>query len=38
LQVSDAQRRRVLACQELDTLDRWVRRVVTTASVDELFA
>jgi hypothetical protein len=37
LDVTDAQRERVLACSDLDTLARWHRRAVTVASADALF-
>jgi DNA primase len=35
--VSDAQRERILATSDLETLDRWVRRAATVPSVDALF-
>ena len=35
--VTDAQRERVLACAELDTLRTWVRRAATVTNADELF-
>jgi hypothetical protein len=38
LAVSDEQRERILACADLDLLDRWVRRAATVATTDELFA
>jgi hypothetical protein len=31
-------RERVLACQDSDQLDRWLDRVLTAASLDEVFA
>jgi hypothetical protein len=37
LAVSDAQREHITATTDLLTLDRWVRRAATAASVDELF-
>lgn len=36
--VSDEQRERILACTDLETLDRWLDRAVTASSTDELFA
>ena len=35
LVVSDAQRERILACRDIPTLDRRLRRAVTAAAVDE---
>ncbi|HVH44959.1 MAG TPA: hypothetical protein VM925_21545, partial [Labilithrix sp.] len=35
--VSDAQRAKVLACTDLEVLERWIRKAVTVTSVDELF-
>jgi hypothetical protein len=35
--VADAQRERVLACTDLDTLRTWVRRAATVTGADELF-
>jgi len=37
LAVSDAQRQRALACTDLDTLARWLRRAATASSCDEVF-
>lgn len=37
LAVSDAQRERILATTDLETLDRWVRLAATVSSTDELF-
>ena len=37
LVVSDTQRERILGMTALETLDRWVRRAATVASVDALF-
>ncbi|WP_394821198.1 hypothetical protein [Pendulispora albinea] len=37
IQVPDDARDRILACSDLAVLERWVRRAVTVASVDELF-
>ena len=34
---TDAQRERILACADLDTLRTWVRRAATVTSADELF-
>jgi hypothetical protein len=36
LSVSSEQEKRILACSDLATLDRWIRKVVTVGSVDEL--
>ena len=36
LAVTDAQRARILACDDLGVLDRWVAAVLTAGSVDEL--
>lgn len=38
LSVSTEARERILACADLNVLDGWIRRAVTIASVDELFA
>ena len=38
LPVSDAARARILSCTELATLDGWLLRALTAASVDSLFA
>jgi predicted transposase YdaD len=35
--VTDEQRRRILACTELEVLDRWLRKAVVLSSVEELF-
>ena len=35
LTVTEAQRERVLACRDLDTLDRWLERAVTAMSADD---
>jgi hypothetical protein len=37
LAVSDSQRERILATTDLETLDRWLRRVATITSVEALF-
>jgi hypothetical protein len=37
LAISDAQRERIAATTDLETLDRWVRRAATVSSTDELF-
>ena len=37
LAITDAQRDRIVNCDDLKTLSRWIRRAVTVASVDELF-
>lgn len=37
LAVSDAQRERITATNDLETLDRWVRRAATVSSTDALF-
>ena len=36
IEVSNEDRRRILSCTDLPTLDRWLRRVVTAGSVVEL--
>lgn len=36
--VSPTQRDRILSCTDLAALEQWVRRAVTGASTDELFA
>jgi predicted transposase YdaD len=36
LRVAEDQRRRICACADLATLDRWLDRVLLVASVDEL--
>ena len=36
--VDEPVRARVLACQDSDQLDRWLDRVLTAASLDEVFA
>ncbi len=38
IEIPDAVRARVAACTDLDQLDAWVRRAVTVASADDLFA
>lgn len=38
LAITDEQRKRILACTELETLDRWVRKAATVKTTDELFA
>ncbi|HEX3757393.1 MAG TPA: hypothetical protein VHW23_01745 [Kofleriaceae bacterium] len=38
LAVTDAQQRQILSCTDLPTLDRWLDRVLSVASVDELLA
>ena len=35
---SDAQRERILACKDLPTLERWIERAVTAATLDVIFA
>jgi hypothetical protein len=35
--ISDEQKARVLACTDLATLDRWIRKAATVASAQELF-
>ena len=37
LPVSDDQRKRILACADLETLDRWIRRAATIAAADAVF-
>jgi hypothetical protein len=37
LSLSDEQKKRILGCADITTLDQWIRRAVTTASVDALF-
>jgi hypothetical protein len=37
LEVTEAQRQRVLGCSDLETLARWLRRAVTVASTDAVF-
>jgi len=36
--VSEAQRQEILACRDLDRLDRWLRRAALAASVDEVLS
>jgi len=38
LVVSEAQKTRILACTDLEVLDGWIRKAVTVASADALFA
>lgn len=38
LTVTEQQRERILACTDLDVLERWVRQAATAASTDELFS
>ena len=38
IEVSDAHRKRVLTCSDLNLLRRWVRRAATIGTADELFA
>jgi hypothetical protein len=38
LTVSDAQRARILACTDLDTLTRWIERAVTAETTDAVFS
>jgi predicted transposase/invertase (TIGR01784 family) len=38
LLVSPAQRERILRCQDASTLERWIKRVATLASVDDLWS
>jgi len=35
---TDAERERILACREVTTLERWIKRAVNVAAVAELFA
>ncbi len=35
LSISDAQRTRVLACADLDVLERWIRCAATAATTDD---
>jgi hypothetical protein len=35
--LTDDQRRRVLGCEDLAMLDRWIRRALTVTAADELF-
>ena len=37
LQISDAQRERILGTTDIETLDRWIRRAAMISSVDALF-
>ncbi len=37
IKIGAGQQQRVLACADLDTLDRWIRRAATVAKADELF-
>ena len=36
--LSGEQEKRILSCVDLDVLDRWIRKAVTVASADDLFA
>ncbi|WP_394821639.1 hypothetical protein [Pendulispora albinea] len=36
LPIPDTARARILACTDLDVLNRWIRQAVTATSVDEL--
>jgi hypothetical protein len=36
--VTEGQRQQILECQDLERLNSWVRKAVTLAVVDELFA
>jgi hypothetical protein len=38
IDVSEADRRRITSCDDLDTLGRWFERAITAASVEEVFA
>lgn len=38
LAITDEQRKRILACTELEMLERWVRKAATVKTTDELFA
>lgn len=38
LAMTDEQQRQILSCTDLATLDRWLDRALSVASVDELFA
>jgi hypothetical protein len=37
INLSDEQKARILACSDLDTLDRWIERAATISSADQLF-
>jgi hypothetical protein len=37
LRISDAQRERIAATTDLETLDDWIRRAATIKSADDLF-
>jgi hypothetical protein len=37
LEVTEQLRERVLACTDLETLDRWIRRAVTAPTLDDVF-
>ena len=37
INVADEQQARILACTELEVLDRWIRKAVTITSADDLF-
>jgi hypothetical protein len=36
--VTDDQEKRILACEDLDTLNHWLDKAVTASSTDEIFA
>jgi hypothetical protein len=38
IDVSEADRRRITSCDDLDSLGRWFERAITAASVEEVFA
>jgi hypothetical protein len=38
LELTEAQRERILACTDLEQLSGWVRKAVTLTNVNELFA
>jgi hypothetical protein len=38
LAITEEQRRKILACKDLPTAERWLRRAISAASVDELLA
>lgn len=38
IDVSEADRRRITSCDDLDTLGRWFERAITAASVEEVLA
>jgi hypothetical protein len=38
IEATDDQKHRLLNCDDLDALDRWVKRMRSVSSADELFA